>query len=95
MMQLKWTLQAIREREAIVDYIGQANEIAALELDERIEDCVERLSIFPQSGRNGRVEGTRELVILGTPYLVAYALQENTIVVLTIRHGSRIWPTRI
>ncbi len=31
MTQLKWTLQAIREREAIVDYIGQANEMAALE----------------------------------------------------------------
>lgn len=42
----------------------------------------------------GRVEGTRELVITHTPYIVAYTIDphSNTVVVLRVLHGARRWP---
>jgi toxin ParE1/3/4 len=94
-MEISWTQQAISEREAILDYIALANEIAAFELDIRIEAAIERLSLFPESGRLGRVRGTRELVIQGTPYITAYRITMDRVLILTIRHGSRIWPQQI
>ncbi len=43
-------------------------------------------------GRNGRVPGTRELVISGTPYIAAYRLAGNALRILRIIHGAQEWP---
>jgi toxin ParE1/3/4 len=43
-------------------------------------------------GRPGRVTGTRELVISGTPFVVIYRLQEQSIEVLRLLHSAQQWP---
>jgi len=43
-------------------------------VDERIAQQLEVLTDHPEFGRPGRVDGTRELVISRTPYLVAYRI---------------------
>jgi toxin ParE1/3/4 len=55
---------------------------------------VERLREFPALGRPGRVAGTRELVIPGTPYIVPYRVTGEGIHVLTLMHSSQRWPER-
>ena len=50
------------------------------------------LERFPQSGRPGRIEETRELVIDRTPYIVAYRIVGDTVRILRVLHGSRRWP---
>ena len=47
---------------------------------------------MPYAGRIGRVEGTREIYVAGTSYLVAYRIVESTIHVLAILHGAQEWP---
>jgi toxin ParE1/3/4 len=59
-----------------------------------IRAAVERLAIHPNLGRAGRVEGTRELIIPGAPYIVAYRVVGNQIRILSIIHASRQWPRR-
>jgi toxin ParE1/3/4 len=44
------------------------------------------------SGRSGRVSGTRELVIPNTPFVVAYAIARDRIVILATYHGAQQWP---
>lgn len=73
-MKLEWSALAISDREAIFDYVAAERPRAAVMLDERLETRVEALLDFPESGRPGRVAGTRELVITGTPYIAAYQL---------------------
>jgi len=51
------------------------------------------LTRFPERGRAGRVAGTRELIITGTPFIVAYHLDHDEVQVLAILHRARIWPS--
>jgi plasmid stabilization system protein ParE len=46
-------------------------------------------------GRSGRVAGTRELVIAGTPYLVAYRVEAKAVVILAVIHGAQRWPDEL
>ena len=71
-MRLEWSLFAQADRDAIFDYIEADSLQAAITVDDRIRVQVEGLVQFPESGRPGRIEGTRELVITRTPYIVAY-----------------------
>jgi toxin ParE1/3/4 len=68
------------------------NPAAAVLIDERIVAAARRLLYFPASGRVGRITGTRELVINGTPYVAAYAVTEATVRILGVLHGAQEWP---
>ena len=90
---IQWTEQAARQLEQARDYIALSNsEKVAEKVVIRIVRSVERLATFPLSGRAGRVPGTRELVIAGTPFLVAYKVEKARIVVLAVYHGAQRWP---
>lgn len=54
--------------------------------------AVRRLHDFPESGRPGRVAGTRELVITETPYVAAYHVSGETVRILRVLHGAQQWP---
>jgi len=73
-MYLEWSVFALADREAIFDYIEADSPRAAVCVDDRIEARVEGLAQFPEMGRPGRIEGTRELVISRTPILPHTAL---------------------
>jgi toxin ParE1/3/4 len=91
-MRLEWSVFAQADREAIFDYIEGDSLQAAVTVDDRIREKVEALARFPESGRSGRVEGTRELVITRTPYIVAYRIVGNTVRILRVLHGAQRWP---
>jgi toxin ParE1/3/4 len=91
-LRLEWAIFAQADRTAIFDYIEADSPKAAIAVDERIREQVETLARFPQSGRPGRIEGTRELVISRTPYIVAYRITGKTVRILRVLHGSRRWP---
>jgi len=90
---IRWTEQAADQLEQIYDYIALSNsEELAAEVTKRIVESVERLATFPLSGRPGRVQGTREFVIVQTPYLAAYTIDKGQVVILAIYHGAQLWP---
>ena len=91
-MRLEWSAYAQADRIAIFDYIEADSPQAAIAMDERIREQVELLVRFPQSGRKGRVEGTRELVISRAPYIVAYRIGGDTVGILRVLHAARRWP---
>jgi toxin ParE1/3/4 len=59
---------------------------------EKVWARVMTLADFPEAGRAGRVAGTYEWVIEGTPYVVAYRIREGSIEILAVIHASRRWP---
>jgi toxin ParE1/3/4 len=44
------------------------------------------------AGREERVAGTREMVISGTSFLVAYRIEKNEVRILAVLHATREWP---
>lgn len=81
--------------EQIVDYIARDSPKAALAVWDEIEAQVERLIAYPNSGRAGRVEGTRELVINRTPFIVGYRVTSDSVLILRALHGAKQWPDEI
>lgn len=94
-MKLEWSVFAITDREQIFDYIEADNPHAAIVVDDHIEEQVEKLIQFPMCGRVGRIPGTRELVIPGTPYIVAYRIEDEAIHILRVLHGALRWPEEV
>ena len=91
-MRLEWSVFAVSDRNAIFDYIEAESPQAAINVDNRIEKQVEQLLNFPEMGPTGRTEGTRELVIQRTPYIVAYRVTGKVIRILRVLHGAQQWP---
>lgn len=91
-MKLAWSQRAASDRLAIFLWIAEDDPRAAASVDERIEQAARRLIDFPDSGRPGRVEGTRELVIARTPYVALYKVEGGTVRILRVIHGARMWP---
>jgi len=93
-IRVEWSLLAQADRDAIFDFIEADNPRAAVAVDQRIRSQVEGLQQFPKMGRTGRVEGTRELLIVRTPYVAAYCFLGRTVRILRILHGARRWPEK-
>ncbi len=93
-MRLRWTQEAIHDLTAIRDHIAQDRPEAARKVASRILEAVDHLEQFPESGRPGRVPGTRELVVTGTPYQVPYRIEGDFIELLRVLHGAQRWPDR-
>lgn len=91
-MRLVWTPLAREDRDAIFDRIAKDNAHAAIGVDERIGVAAKQLLAFPESGRPGRVENTRELVVPRSPYIIAYQLLPGRVRILRVLHGAQIWP---
>ncbi len=91
-MKLEWSLYALSDREEIFDYIEADSPRAAVAVDELIASQVGLLIEYPEAGRMGRIEGTRELAIRNTPYIVAYRVIDGKVRLLRVLHGARAWP---
>jgi toxin ParE1/3/4 len=89
--ELEWTEYARADLMAIVDYISDDSPDAAQRVKDDIETRSEQLTDFPKTGRPGRVEGTRELVIMAN-YLLVYQEDTFTVKILRVLHAAQQWP---
>jgi toxin ParE1/3/4 len=88
-MEIVWRRAALNDLEAIREFITLDNPAAATHVRIAIRTAIERLADYPNLGRVGRVEGTRELVVPDLPYIVAYRLVQNQVRILAVIHAAR------
>lgn len=89
-MRLRWTPPAARDLTAICDFLEhEADADIALKVARKICEGVKSLRDFPNQGRPGRIPGVRELPCTGLPYLAFYRVEDQSVVLLAIRHGAR------
>ena len=90
--RVTWHRRARQDLRHLRAQIAEDNPQAAQRVARRILQAVELLAEQPGMGRIGRVPDTREFVITGTPYIAAYQVLEDTLVILRVLHGARRWP---
>jgi len=91
-MQIKWLRLALADIDEIAEFIAKDNKLAADKIVSLIYQNVKYLKVHPSRGRAGRVTGTRELYISGTPFIVPYRVVDNEIQIIRVIHTSRKWP---
>ena len=91
-MKLRWTRVARADINTAYDYVAVDSAAAADQFLERIRQAAAILVRHPMAGRAGRIPGTRELVVAGTPWIIPYRVRRGFIDILAIIHGARKWP---
>lgn len=91
---IRWSRPALVDFGEILGRIRNDNPGAAARMRTLAHDRLTLLATMPRMGRVGRVAGTRELVLSGTPYIIVYELRgaDEQIYVLRLLHGARRWP---
>lgn len=91
-MRIEWLPEAARDLTAQLEWIAEPDPWAAIDVGDAVHAAVGRLADHPAIGRPGRVPATRELVVVGTPYVVVYRIERTVVLVLRILHGAQRWP---
>lgn len=90
--QLEFTRRTIHNIADAEAHIAQDNPAAAQKVVARIYKTAERLESFPETGRPGRVAGTREIPLDKYPYTIIYRIRPSKVVVYAVLHQSRQYP---
>lgn len=93
-MNIVWLAEAEDELDQQIKYIGQSDPLAAMAQEDRMHDAIDTLASFPNSGRTGRVKGTRELVITDTRFVAVYRVRPRLerVEILHLLHSAQDWP---
>lgn len=84
-----WSPEALAERDHHYAYIAaHASPARAYAVLRRIVAATEQLAIFPESGHL-LPSGYRERAISKLPYVIEYALHDETIHIMYIWHASQ------
>ena len=91
-MRVRWTTDAAEDLERISDYIADDRPESARSIALHIVRTVDSLDTFPNRGRPGRVEGTRELILAPLPFIAVYEVHDGEVQILRLLHGAQKWP---
>lgn len=91
-MKIRWVRPALQDLEDVGNHISGDNPDVAKSVLARIRQSSRLLADQPHMGRPGRVPGTRELVVPGTPFILPYRVISDEVQILRVIHGARRWP---
>lgn len=94
-MTIVWSPRAIEHLAHVREYIARDNPSAGNRIASALLEAVERLAKLPNLGRPGRVAGTRELVVSGTPYIIPYRLRGDRLEIVSVFHARQKWPKQL
>ena len=89
MKRLRFSPKALADIATIHAYIANDSPAAAKRVVRMIIGALGRLKPFPHSGRNGRLDGTYELVVPKLSFIVVYIVVRDTVEIIAIVHVTR------
>lgn len=92
MLSIKYTKLALADLNNAYEYICTENPLAAHSIIEKIETTISHIRLQPYIGHAGRVPNTYEFLVLGTPFIIIYMIEDNCLIVVSILHTARKYP---
>ena len=91
MARLIWTEPALRDLEAVAEYIALDNPAAASRFVERVFENVERLGRFPNSGkRPPELPRSQYREVVVSPCRVFYRVERESVLILHIMRAESL-----
>lgn len=88
----RWTKTAEESLQRNIEYYAEEDPVTAYRIFDEVFDRAGILDDNHDIGRAGRMKGTRELVINGTPFILVYQVNPNDVLILNLLHGAQKWP---
>jgi toxin ParE1/3/4 len=88
-VRLRYTLPALADLRAILDYISANSAQGAQRVQARIQALITLLLQHPDIGRRTNDPVIRRMTTTPYPYLVFYEATETEIIIHAIRHAAR------
>ncbi|MCX6599432.1 MAG: type II toxin-antitoxin system RelE/ParE family toxin [Acidobacteria bacterium] len=89
MWPIRWTAAAASDLESIKNYWRRHRPEWAQPTVMKLYRAAQSLKELPYRGRPGREAGTRELVMVPLPYVIAYQVRSRDVCILRVLHTSR------
>jgi addiction module RelE/StbE family toxin len=90
--RVRWSPAAADDLERIADYLRENHPHFLESTIEKLYRAAVSLRQFPNRGRWGKLEGSRELVLPRLPYIIVYSVDQQLVNILRIMHTSPDWP---
>jgi toxin ParE1/3/4 len=94
-VRVVWLDLAEQDRDAHFEYVAENESVRrAVSYDEKIGTDTMGLADNPKRGREGRKKGTREIVVVRTPFIAVYRVKPRLkrIEIIRLLHGAQLWP---
>jgi plasmid stabilization system protein ParE len=88
-VKLCYTLPALADLSAILDYIAVHSPQGARRVQARIQTLTDLLLLHPHIGRRTNDPAIRRMTTTPYPYLVFYEATETEIIIHAVRHAAR------
>jgi addiction module RelE/StbE family toxin len=94
-MQVNWTKSALNDLEIEANYLNKINPSIEDSFLECVESSIDLIKEYPELGRIGRVNQTRELILKKFQYILVYLVESSYIDIIRLLHTSRKWPNSL
>jgi len=88
-MRLRYTLPALADLAAVLDFIATHSPQGAARVHARIEVILDLLLAYPRLGVRTDDSTIRRIATSPYPYLIFYEIGGDEIIVHAVRHGAR------
>ena len=88
-VRLRYTLPALADLNAILDYIAAHSPQGARRVQARTKTLTDLLLLHPHIGRRTGDPAIRRMTTTPYPYLVFYEATETEIIIHAVRHAAR------
>jgi plasmid stabilization system protein ParE len=88
-VKLRYTLPALADLSAILDYIAAHSPQGARYVQARIQAITDLLLLHPLVGRRTSDPSIRRMPTTPYPYLIFYEIADTEIIIHAVRHAAR------
>jgi len=88
-VKLRYTIPALADLEAVLDYIEGQSPQGARRVQARIQAIIDLLLVHPHIGTRTEDPTIRRMTTSPYPYLIFYEATEAEIIIHAVRHGAR------